>query len=213
MCLAPESLGLFIGALWMTQAGIVVASDVALDLTLEEIYSSNINLEPDESAQSDFVTRISPSVYVDYRGNRSYVDIGYTYEALLYQANSEFNEDFHQLDSGAEVDLIVDELQLRGLAIYNQINVDPAKKFADTNVSITGNRTNAFIWSLGPDWHRKLPLNSEISAVYDVGQVDYEDPESQDVDSQRLGMRLATDSTVPTSLTYQLAYDYWGTRL
>jgi uncharacterized protein (PEP-CTERM system associated) len=203
-------IAIFLGLFGIMQADFGLAADINFDIGLSEIYTSNLFLLPEELEVSDFVTRISPGVDVNHEGNGLEAHIGYSYEALFYADNSDFNEDFHQLDSDALVDLIGEELQLAGEAIYTQINIDPTRPQTTSNISLTGNRANAFLWTIGPDWQRKLPLNSEIDAAYRYGQVDYDDPETQDVDSQRFNLELASDRDAGASTTYSLKYAYWS---
>jgi uncharacterized protein (PEP-CTERM system associated) len=186
-----------------------LAADIDFDILLSENYTSNLFLQPEEVAVSDFVTRISPGVDLTHEGNGLDAHIVYTYEALFYADNSEFNEDFHELDSDALVDFIGDELQLAGRAVYAQVNIDPSRPQTSSNIPVTGNRGNASYWDIGPDWQRKLPFNSEIYADYRYGQVNYDDPESQDVDSQRVSLELASDQSTGDSLTYRIQYAYW----
>jgi hypothetical protein len=113
------------------------------------------------------------------------------------------------LDSDARFNLIGDELKLAGQAVYTQFDVDPTKQLANSNIPITGNRSNAFSWRIGPDWFRKIPFDSQISAKYRYGQVDYDNEQSQDVDSQRFILELSSDSDVASSMTYDFEYNYW----
>jgi hypothetical protein len=200
---------MFLGFFGIMQTDVGSAADIDLNVSLSEIYTSNLFLRPEELAESAFVTRISPALDFNHEGNQSEIYIDYAYEALLYANNSTFNEDYHQLDSKALVDLIGEELQLSGQAFYTQVNVDPRKVQSNTNISITRNRSNAFIWTVGPDWQRKLPFNSEINADYRYGRVVYDNPESQDVDSQRFGLQLASDRDAGASMTYSIDYEYW----
>ena len=75
------------------------AAETQIDLELEEIYSTNITLVPDDIAFSDFVTRISPSLLYTKDGRVIDFSVDYNYEIFIYANNSDLNQDFHQLDS------------------------------------------------------------------------------------------------------------------
>lgn len=217
----PESDGFGIGTMPARIAVIVLgvgglmrvdvgsATDVDFNVSLSEIYTSNLFLTTEEIQVNDLVTRINPGVDIMHEGNAMEAHLGYQYEALFYADNSSFNEDYHQLDSRAMVDLIGDELSIAGDAVYSQINVDPTKPQTSSNIQITGNRSNAFMWRVGPNWQRKLPFDSQIDADYRFGQVDYDNPVSQDVDSQEVNVELASDQSSADSLTYKVEYEYW----
>lgn len=185
------------------------SAETELSIGLSEIYSSNIFLFPDDDAISDFVTRINPSIMFSEEGRAIDFSASYNYEYLFYADNSDFNQDYHQLESNLLARLIGDELTASGEVIYSQLNVDPLQPITDSNVNVTGNRSNGMYWNAGLNWRRKLPLNSEIDAAYLYGGIDYEDEGLQEVDTQTVSVTIASDSTVASRLTYALDYNYW----
>lgn len=191
------------------QIDFALAENIDFSVSLTEFYSDNIFLLSKELQEADFVTIIRPQLGFNHEGNQSEVNIDYVYEALFYKDDSDFNEDYHKLDSDAFVNLIGNELKLAGQAVYTQYDVDPTKQLANSNIPITGNRSNAFSWRIGPDWIRKIPFDSQIDVKYRYGQVDYDAEKSQDVNSQRLIMGLSSDPDVASSMTYELEYNYW----
>ncbi len=186
------------------------SADIDIDLTLGEIYSNNITLRPDELALADFVTRIRPSVNLTADTKAVEGALTYTFETLIYAEHSEFNDSYHSLDAYSRFNLVDDQLQLIGVTRYTQINVDPTQPNTNSNLNVTGNRSNAFFGELGPALYRDLPLNSHIDTYYNYGRIIYEDPDSQDVDSQRVGLRLSSISDTGQSLAYDLDYRLWS---
>jgi len=184
------------------------AAEINFSLDAEEIYSNNITLAPNETAQSDFVTRLAPSIEMDYSAKAAELRAQYTYEWLNYARESSFDQDFHQLDADGGVDLIGKYLRLLGQAAYSQINSDPRQPQENSNITVGGNRSNVGLWQIGPRWEQEI-RNSRIDAFYKIGKVDFDDPASQDVKSQRAGASLANSAASTSSLTYKVSWDYW----
>ena len=186
-----------------------LALEYNVNLFLEQVYSDNIALLPSDVAVSDWVTRIQPGIDVIYTGQSLTLDGAYQYETLLYRDNEVADQDYHNLDGIARYYLIADELQLYGQATFTQINVDPTRPPANSNITITGNRTDGWVWQVGPEWRREVPFNSEIDAYYHFGRIDFDDPGSQSVSSDRLGIRLSSIADSGYATAYDLNYEYW----
>ena len=124
---------LLIAIVGMAYADMGLSAETNIDISLSEIYSSNIELRPDNEAVADFVTRISPSLLFVDKGSIIDIDIDYLVEAFFYADNSQFNEAYHQLDAGTLVRLIGNELTVSGRVVYSQINVDPLRPLANSN--------------------------------------------------------------------------------
>ena len=146
-----------VALLSVVYAGAAFSQGVELDLGLSEIYSSNILLVPDDEAVSDFVTRINPSL--SYSKQSQFVDllVDYDFEALFYADNSILNQNHHQLAANMLARLIGDQLTASADAIYTQVDVDPLKPQTDSNINVTGNRTDGLYLGAGLQWLRKLP--------------------------------------------------------
>jgi len=198
-----------VALLSVVYAGAAFSQGVELDLGLSEIYSSNILLVPDDEAVSDFVTRINPSL--SYSKQSQFVDllVDYDFEALFYADNSILNQNHHQLAANMLARLIGDQLTASADAIYTQVDVDPLKPQTDSNINVTGNRTDGLYLGAGLQWLRKLPLKSEIDASYTYGTISYDDPGLQEVDTQTITVSIASDSTIASPLTYEFNYNYW----
>ena len=79
-------LSILIGFCGIMQADIGLAGDIDFKISLSEIYTSNLFLQPEELAVSDYVTRISPGLDFTRKGNGLEATISYAYEALFYAA-------------------------------------------------------------------------------------------------------------------------------
>ena len=163
----------------------VLAVEFGAGIELAEIYTSNLFLDPDDSAQSEFITEIRPFIGLSHDGERIEYDIDYSLQMLIYAGDSDLNGAYSELASLAFVNLIDEVLRFRGLARITQVNIDPQRKVSGGNYNITQNRSDATRWEIGPDWNQSLWGRSEVDSYYYAGNINYEDPNTSDVDTQR----------------------------
>jgi hypothetical protein len=188
--------------------GFAASMDTTLQLRLSETFSDNITLQDDESARSDFVTTIAPEIDIDFESQLVDLNLGYEYNALIYAKESTFNESYNRADALAGLNLIGETLRLMGDGSISQVNVDPQRPSDNTNIAVTGNRTDVYTWRVGPQWEQQIS-NSRVDAYYNVGKVYYDDPASQDVLTQRVGVRLFTDPESGSDTSYEIGYSGW----
>jgi len=177
-------------------------------LTVGEIYTSNVNLSPDGREQSEWVTQVMPSIGIGYQGPRLDLRLDYALEALFYADVSDRNEVYNQLESAALFDLVQDELQLRADASIVQVNLAPEETITNSNINTTGDRTDAMIWKAGPQWDKRVFGASAIDGYLFVGNVNYNDEDTQDVQTTSGRVSLHTDERTDRTITYDLAYEY-----
>ncbi len=196
------------------------AVEIEPSITIGEIYTSNVNLAPSDEEESDWVTRLLPSVDILFEGSRLRAEIGYELEALFYADESDRNEVYNHLDADLLADLIGEDLQLRARGFVSQVNVTPELPVSSSNIPVTGNRTDAVIWDIGPEWKRTLFGNSETVGHVRIGQVLFDDSpraedestaqplDIQDIDTidGAVYLRSLEDSRQP--LRHELAYEY-----
>ncbi len=186
------------------------AVDFSVGAGLAEIYTSNLFLAPSGSEEDKFITEIAPFVELTNDGERLEYEVDYKFQMLLYPGDSDLNNAYSDLSSLAFINLIGDELRLRGLARVTQVNIDPAKKVTGNNFNITGNRSDAIRWEGGPDWNQELGAWSEIDAYYYAGQIKYDGTNASDVDTQRGRFEMGSKADSESTLAYRLVYDYYN---
>lgn len=184
------------------------ALDFEPKLTIGEVYTSNVNLSPDGREQSEWVTQVMPSIGIGYQGPRLDLRVDYALEALFYADVSDRNEVYNQLNSAALFDLVQDELQLRADAAITQVNLAPEETISNSNINTTGERTDATIWTAGPQWRKRVFGASEVTGHFFAGNVDYDDDATQDVQTTSGRFSLHTDERADRTITYELAYEY-----
>lgn len=204
-CAGPRSLVLLAGLLPLP---LLAASAIQPSVTVAEIYTNNVDLAPSGQEEDEWVTRLAPRINLIYEGTSLQATADYTLEALFYANDSDRNEVYNQLNSAALLDLIGKDLQLRGAAVINQVNLAPEQPVSNSNINTTGNRSDATTWNLGPQWHRDVLGNSEIEGYATIGQVNYDARDSQDVDTVSGRFALQSSRKRRPTVGYELAYEY-----
>jgi uncharacterized protein (PEP-CTERM system associated) len=189
--------------------GSVFGAEYGADLALASIYTDNLTLAPDEFAKSQWLNAVNPHVFLTQVAPQYSVDFDYRLQALFYAGESELNEAFSQLWTTGMLNLIGQELFLRGFARATQVNIDPEGRQADNNLNITGNRSDALAWEIGPQWQQNLfGARSFVDAAYFVGRIDYDADDVQGVDTQEARVSLESDPVSTRSFSYRLFYRY-----
>ncbi len=197
----------------ITSIGQVFALDWEASIEGGEIYTDNVELSTDELAADEWITRVSPALELTHVGKRLDLSIDYALEALYYSDVSERNQVFNQLESLALYDLISDALRLRGEWSIGQFNVNPDLPLTSSNINLTGNRTDAITWAVGPEWEQRMGGFAEIDAYYLFGAINYDDvsvnntgPALQDVETRRALFTLRSDSETVSTFSWELKY-------
>jgi hypothetical protein len=203
-----HSLSAAVVAVLLTVVAPAGALEIEPSLELAEIYTSNVNLDPDGREESEWVTQLMPGIEVLYEGRRLELALNYALEALFYAEDSDRNEVYNQLSSAALFDVVAEELQLRANVSISQVNLEPEETIANSNINTTGNRTDATTWSAGPQWRKGLFGGSEVEGHAFFGNVDYDDEATQDVRTTNARISFHTDERTNPTVTYDLAYEY-----
>jgi len=191
--------------------GIAMALDVYPSLELAEIYTNNVDLQPDGMKEHEWVTRVAPHLRLEHAGPSLAVDFDYTFESLFYAEDSDRNEVYNQLESSAVLDVLGRDLQLVAAAEIEQINLAPERQVASSNINTTGNRGDRRMFSFGPRWTRSIFGSSVIDGHATASRIDFsgDDSLTQDVDAIYGRVALHSDPGLWRSpLSYELAYEY-----
>lgn len=197
-----------------------LAVEVEPYVSLGETYTSNVNLAPDGLEESEWVTSVVPSIRIGHDGRGMQLELTYALEALFYKEDSDRNEVFNQLNANGLFDLVGDELQLRVRGGMTQVNVAPEAPVSSNNINVTGNRTDANTWDVGPEWRTAVLGSSEFTGFARVGGVTYNDnfrsdeqatavPDvAEDISTLEARAALRSVEDLAGRITYELAYEF-----
>ena len=184
----------------------VLALDLSAELQAGVGLSDNIELAPDDEAQSDGILRLAPAIAVVHESKRIEFTLDASLEALFYRDDSDRDQANTEVASDLLFDLIDETLGWRGRASQSQVNIDPDEPVTNTNIFDTGNRDDQFVWETGPEITQDLFGNSQLRAFGYVGQFQFGDSELQDVDTQIASIAVGADPQSVGKFGYELSY-------
>ena len=136
--------------LLLSQQVIAAEWSITPSLNLKETYSDNITLAPPGSEMSDWVSEINPGITLTGTGSHLKAHVAYGMQNLFYANESSQNTTNHQLDAGANAELIDKFLFLDGNAAISQQNISLFGPQPADNTNITNNRTSVTTYSISP---------------------------------------------------------------
>lgn len=188
-----------------------MALDIVPSIEVTEIYTNNVDLQPDGFKEHEWVTRVAPRIHLESVGSVLSFDLDYTLESLFYAKESDRNEVHNQLQSSALLDVVGESLQLAASAEVEQINLRPERAVASSNINATGNRGDRRVVSVGPRWSQPVFGSSVLDGHVTASQINFsgDDQEVQDVDAIYGRIALHSDHNLwRRNLSYELAYEY-----
>jgi len=123
---------------------------ISPSLHLLETYTDNVRLAQAGAQASDFVTQISPGISMQGNGARLKVNANYSLQGLMYAHQSGSDTVHHQLNAGANSELIKNFFFLDGHASISQQNISLFGAQTTNNINITGNRADVRTYSISP---------------------------------------------------------------
>ncbi|MES9939645.1 MAG: TIGR03016 family PEP-CTERM system-associated outer membrane protein [Candidatus Thiodiazotropha sp. 6PLUC2] len=186
---------------------------VSPSIALDEVYTDNALLTSEEK-QSEYVTRVRPSVSIFREGARANLDFNYSPEYRYYKEETRDNETVHLLRANGDVELVENHLFVDAWATSDQTQISSSRASPD---GLTGPTENIDYYTVGvsPYYTTRFGNVSVLEARYSADKVDYEDQDEVDSTSQEFDLILGS-GTYSTSHAWELAAshtleDYTGT--
>jgi hypothetical protein len=144
------------GALGVLLAGAIAGPAAAQEwvfaprVTLGQTWTDNVTLAPDGLEESEWITELTPGFTLGRDGPRARLQLDYDLQALWFADNSDFNDQFHQLNGTGNFELAPETLFLDAFARYDQQNINTSGRVAYDNIFQTGNRTDTVVFGASP---------------------------------------------------------------
>ena len=165
---------LFISFLFFVADDVFAAKwDSSRSLSLSGIYSSNVDFSS-LNEESEFITRVRPSVEINGLGRRLNFNLAYSPAVLAYKNSPSRNKLFHKLNTGADVEIIPEIFFFGGVASISQSIID-AKSSARLDSLTSGNLTDIMTLSFGPSISHDFNGYLRGGLNYKLGLVQYPD--------------------------------------
>lgn len=147
---------------------------ISPSVVVQETYTDNVTLAS-SNEQDDFITEINPTISIRGEGKRLQLKFDYKMENLIYANDSSRNDTNHQLSASANAELVERFLFLDATGSISQQLISNTGPVALDNLSVTGNRTDVYTYSLSPYVTHRFGgyVDSELRYTYrgtDSGQ-------------------------------------------
>jgi uncharacterized protein (PEP-CTERM system associated) len=139
-------------------------------ITVQEVFSDNIELAPSGAEDSDFVTELTPTLNVEGRDTRYTLDLNYALQGLIYAGDSDRNNLNHLLGGATTVELIRDHGFLDATANYGPRNISSTGVIGVDNISVT-DQVNIFDYAITPRWTQPFRNYAVANLSYTHDQV------------------------------------------
>ena len=176
-------------------------------LDLRETYTDNVALQPEDRAQGQFVTEITPGFLLKHSGPRLTVNARYQLQYFATQDHdiSGTNRVARQLQAEARGKVIDDFLYFDANAARAQQNISPFGQIVTNNNYASANRTEVTTWRVSPYLVHRFgtTANAELRYARDS------------VDAGRTGLGSTDGNTLSFNLNSGTAYRTlgWGLAL
>ncbi len=136
----------------------VLAKELSIrpGISIQELYTDNINLSPNGKKDDAFVTEVSPYIIIRARGARNRVNAALRVENLFFHGiNKSANTFFQgQLESRSRIWANSFFVDLRGT--HTQANTRNRGRVAIDNISQAGGRVDVSTYTISPFWRMQL---------------------------------------------------------
>ena len=161
------------------------------EATLERIFTSNVELAPDEVARPEQVTRLYPGFRLYHDAPRLDFNLDYRLEALQYSEVSARDEVYQQWDLNTTLVPVEEVFFIAADATRGQQNVNPQERLSNSNIYVNVNRTDIDSYNLRPYIDAEIGDAARLLLSYQVGEDDYGQELLQDVDFSQAQFSLS----------------------
>lgn len=154
-------------------------------ISIGEIYSDNVDLSPGGSEDEDYVTEAAPGITIERSGSRLQALLDYRAQ-MFYFANRSDQNVYHQADGIGVLEVTDEVLFLNAKLKSTQSIVDPAGRLPTGNISRTGNTTDVYSYSVGPEFRQNFGSAAILGTNYTYRKVTYSENGLSDSTSNKV---------------------------
>ncbi|MCH9698883.1 MAG: TIGR03016 family PEP-CTERM system-associated outer membrane protein [Gammaproteobacteria bacterium] len=157
-------------------------------VSVQELYSDNINLAPDGEKEAAFVTEVSPFLTFNGQGARNRINSAFRLENLFFHGISRDRNTFFQgqLESTTRLWANSFFLDLRGS--HSQANTSNRGRVAVDNISQGGGRAEVTTYTVSPYWNINFGgyARGEARFTYAEVKINNDDNTNTDISDSRI---------------------------
>ncbi len=142
-------------------------------LSLGEIFSDNIRLQPDK--ESDAVTEVRPGFSLTSKGGGLDLSLDYELQGLLYARDSDLSGINNRLNLNGTAELVDQRLFVDAHASYYQQATTSSPGVSSDDALLSGDYADVGTFRISPRWQERFGGWAESRLVFDYGQTRYID--------------------------------------
>ncbi len=177
-------------------------------VSLSEIYTDNVDLRPDDQAEDDLITELSPTIAIAYDSQRLQSTLDYRIQALAYSDQSERDNSFQQFD-GTFLASLPASFFVELSASQTQQITDPQQANAFSNVPVGGGQTDVQTSSISPYWQQRFSSGLQAQLRVSQSHVDYDDDSRATVVDSEMDSATFTLSQQQAGQNYLWSFSYY----
>lgn len=172
--------------------------EVTPEITATELYSDNIELEPEAEAEEDFITHVAPKVSLTRQSKRMNFESYYQVDHVVYSDHDDENQSHHEASVETNTELMRDFFFFDVLGKYNQSFLTRRDGgVADKVSGLDNRRTDVGVVQLNPYFDFDLKRTVEVRLGYDYELVEFRNGEADSFsDSKREHITASLNSGV-----------------
>lgn len=179
--------------------------EITPELDISEIYTDNVTLAEEGQEESDFITRLAPSLTARLRSSSTNLDFIYRLEHFISAEDSDRNATYQQFQLNSNTELIRDNFFIDLFANKDQTVIDPDEPISG-NYQDTGNRTDIVTFDISP--YLRFPVFSfaQSELRYRYLSLNYGDDGVTDSDLNQINFSVRSNRR-SRRFTWQFIYD------
>ncbi|WP_200348117.1 TIGR03016 family PEP-CTERM system-associated outer membrane protein [Halochromatium glycolicum] len=197
----------------LTAAGsFAFAVDTSWDFTprlsLSQVFSDNIRLEPRGDEESDLITQLNTGFNFNREGAQARASVGYNLQSLFYWRETGETSFFHQFFADSGIEVVEDRLAIDAAAGFSQRQLVRERAGGD-NLNLDGNRGDVLTFRISPIYTEQFDDFADFQLRYSYNRVDVQSSEVSGSNSQRNEVSLnLTSGALFSRLGWGLSADW-----
>lgn len=179
--------------------------DFSPSLSIQELYSSNIDLLPSDSREAELVSELSPSILILNNHLKSPVTLFYRAQGIHYAQSKRDNKIYQQALFHGHPSLFGEHLRFNIHADHGQTILFPSQTIAIDN-SRGSQRTNVSRVLIGPEFSHKIGSHLKALWKYAFGHLIYQEG-TNDVSTHQFDAKLESKSWHRLSMNTHIRWD------
>ncbi len=174
-------------------------------LSVQEIYTDNVELSDEDQAESKFITEISPGVSVQAEGRRLQLSLNYFLRSSTYNFRTDAGDLFHQLRGNAQVEIARDLFYVDVQGSQSRRRIDPSIGNIPSFAYLGEGFTNVSVVEVAPYLAWNIGSDALGELRYRVNRVTYSDVRRADGQIDELSMFM---HSTPNQARFYWEYRY-----